>query len=80
MEKYRTALETLNEDDNIKYSKDDIEFLFERVLLSTEIIDEKNDGTKGLEHYLVPEYKRVRTLIDEKSKNLQQSNNRKSSY
>ncbi|CAJ0752856.1 21997_t:CDS:1, partial [Entrophospora sp. SA101] len=55
MEKYRTALETLNEDDNIKYSKDDIEFLFERVLLSTEIIDEKNDGTKGLEHYLVPE-------------------------
>ncbi|CAH1766057.1 13400_t:CDS:2, partial [Entrophospora sp. SA101] len=56
----------------------DIEFLFERDLLSPEIIDEENDGVKGLEHYLVPkvesgntEYRRVRTLIDEKSKNLQ---------
>ncbi|CAJ0758701.1 12577_t:CDS:2, partial [Entrophospora sp. SA101] len=56
MEKYRTALETLNENDNIEHSKDDIEFLFERDLLSPEIIDEENDGTKGLEHYLVPKF------------------------
>nr|CAG8674676.1 8757_t:CDS:2 [Entrophospora candida] len=43
MEKYRTALETLNENDNIEYSKDDIEFLFERDLLSPEIIDEQKN-------------------------------------